>query len=222
MSGGTPYATRDDLNITAPGEGYSSDPFVLVSYRAFDGRPSMGVFKVLREKPEVGWVFDYPVPAGQMMQPPPPLTFLQKPIVGTGDAAFTRNYEPTLAEQDLPGGWNNTDGTNVFGHYQKFLFKDRHHDLWVYRGPHTGLPTVHAGTYQAMTGTIEPIGTVRVVANSAFRVPVHASRQDEFLALTVESGPAWVSRMAWAWRALRHPEPVATSRSATPCATCMT
>ncbi len=191
MSGGTPYATRDDLNITAPGEGYSSDPFVLVSYRAFDGRPSMGVFKVLREKPEVGWVFDYPVPAGQMMQPPPPLTFLQKPIVGTGDAAFTRNYEPTLAEQDLPGGWNNTDGTNVFGHYQKFLFKDRHHDLWVYRGPHTGLPTVNAGTYQATTGTIEPIGTVRVVANTAFRVPVHASRQDEFMALTVESGPPW-------------------------------
>ena len=192
MSGGTPYATRDDLNLTTPGESYSSEPFVLVSYRSFDGRPSMGVFKVLREKPEVGWVFDYPVPAGQMMQPPPPLTFLQKPIVGTGDAAFSRNYEPTLTEQDLPGGWNATDGTNIFGHYQKFVFKDRHQDLWVYRGPHAGLPAVTAGTYQASTGTIEPIGTVRVVANTAFRVPVHASRQDEFLALTVESGPQWV------------------------------
>ena len=193
MSGGTPYATRDDLNITAAGEGYSSHPYVLVSYQAFDGRPSMGVFKVLREKPEVGWVFDYPVPAGQMMQPPPPLTFLQKPIVGSGDAAFTRNYEPTLAEQDLPGGWNATDGTNTFGHYQKFVFKDRHQDLWVYRGPHTGLPTVEAGTYQESTGTIEPIGTVRVVASNTFRVPVHASRQDEFLALTVESGPPWIA-----------------------------
>jgi hypothetical protein len=37
MSGGTPYATRDDLNITAAGEGYSSHPYVLVSYLPVDG-----------------------------------------------------------------------------------------------------------------------------------------------------------------------------------------
>jgi hypothetical protein len=193
MSGGIPYATRDDLNITEAGAGYSSHPFVLISYTAFDGRPSMGVFKVLREKPEVGWVFDYPVPAGQMIQPPPPLNFLQKPVVGLGDSAFTRNYEPNLTEQDLPGGWTAADATNSFGHYQKFVFKDRHQDLWVYRGPHAGLPVMEAGTYQESTATIEPIGIVRVVADVAFRVPVHASRQDEFLDLTLESGPSWIS-----------------------------
>lgn len=192
MSAGIPYATRDDLNITTAGTGYSSDRFVLISYRAADGRPSMGTFKVLREKPEVGWVFDYPVPAGQMIQPPPPLTFLRKPIVGNGDAAFSRNYEPTLSEQDLPEGWSSTDGSGTFGHYQKFTYKDRNQDLWVYRGPHTGLPTVATGTYDSNTGTLQPIGPVEVVAGSPFRVPVHASRQDEFLALTMESGPAWI------------------------------
>ena len=193
MSAGVPYATRDDLNIKTAGDNYSSEPYVLVSYRATDGRPSMGVFKVLREKPEAGWVFDYPVPAGQMMQPPPPLTFLEKPVVGNGDAAFSRNYEPTLSEQDLPGGWASADGNGIFGHYQKFTYKDRHQDLWVYRGPHAGLPTVKAGTYNASTGQIDPIGTVQVLSGVPFRVPVHASRQDEFMALNVESGPSWVA-----------------------------
>jgi hypothetical protein len=192
MSAGVPYATRDDLNITASGSSYSSQPFVLVSYRAADGRPSIGTFKVLREKPEMGWVFDYPVPAGQMIQPIPPLTFLQKPIVGNGDAAFSRNYEPTVAEQDLPGGWVAADGSGTFGHYQKFTFKDRNQDLWVYRGPHVGLPAVVAGTYDASTGSIQPIGTVQAVAGVPIRVPVHVSRQDEFMALTVESAPSWL------------------------------
>ncbi|MEI6343185.1 MAG: hypothetical protein WCR07_14635, partial [Verrucomicrobiota bacterium] len=193
MSGGTPYATRDDLNIVTPGDSYSSHPFVLVSYQAFDGRPAMGVFKVLREKPEAGWVFDYLVPAGQMMQPPPPLTFLQKPTVGLGDAATSRNYEPKLSEQDLPIGWRSSDTTNFFAHYPKFTYTDRQQDVWVYRGPHTGLPAVVAGTYDPDTRMIQPVGTVRVMANQVFRVPIHVSRQDEFMALNVQSGPNWVA-----------------------------
>ncbi len=193
MSAGTPYATRDDINVTAPGDGYSSHPFVLVTYQAFDGRPAMGVFKVLREKPEAGWVFDYLVPAGQMMQPPPPLTFLQKPTVGVGDAAVSRNYEPKLSEQDLPIGWRSSDTTNFFAHYPKFTYTDRQQDVWVYRGPHTGLPDVAAGTYDPDARAIQPLGTVRVVANQPFRVPIHVSRQDEFMALNVQSGPNWVA-----------------------------
>jgi hypothetical protein len=60
MSGGIAYATRDDLNITNAGSGYSSHPFVLLDYQS-NGVPCLNVFKVLREKPEAGYVFDFPV-----------------------------------------------------------------------------------------------------------------------------------------------------------------
>jgi len=53
MISGTAYALRDDLNITNV-VGYSSDPYVLVEYKEADGRPSMAVYKVLREKPASG------------------------------------------------------------------------------------------------------------------------------------------------------------------------
>ncbi len=194
MSGGVPYATRDDLNIVSNvSNEFSSQPFVLVSYQAFDGRPSMAAYKVIREKPEVGWVFDYVVPAGRLLQPPPPLMFLQKPTTGTGDAKVSRNHEPVQPEQNLPGGWLASDGSGDFGHYQRFTFQDRHQDIWVYRGPHAGLPVLKAGTYQAETGDIVPLASATVVVDEAFRVGIHASRQDEFLSLNVTDGPGWVA-----------------------------
>jgi hypothetical protein len=194
MSAGVPYATRDDLNIVSNlSNEYSSQPFVLVSYQAFDGRPAVATYKVLREKPEMGWVFDYVVPAGRLLQPPPPLTFLQKPTTGTGDAKVSRNYEPAQPEQDLPGGWQASDQDGFFGHYQRFTFQDRHQDLWVYRGPHAGLPVLKAGTFRPETGDIAPLASATVVVGKAFRVGIHASRQDEFLSLEVTGGPAWVA-----------------------------
>ena len=76
MLAGHAYALRDDLNITTS-NGYSSDPFVLTDYTDADGRPSMDVFKVRREKPEAGILFDYIVEAGTaILQAPMPLPLL--------------------------------------------------------------------------------------------------------------------------------------------------
>jgi len=194
MSGGIPYATRDDLNVETNVNGeYSSAPFVLVAYDAFDGRPAMATYRILREKPSVGWVFDYTIPAGQLLQRPPPRTFLQKPTTGAGDTEVSRNYEPRLAEQDLPGGWVAGDGAGSVSHYQRFTYQDRKQNMWVYRGPHAGLPVLRAGTYDPDAGAIVPLTTGTAVVGSVFRVAIHASRQDEFLSLTVPSGPSWVA-----------------------------
>ena len=194
MNGGLPYATRDDLNLTgSTAATYSSHPYVLVSFAALDGRPSMAVYRVLREKPSAGYVFDYAVPAGQIVQPPPPLNFLAPPVVGAGDASRSMNYEPGTGSQNLPANWNAGMASGPFGHYSRFTYQDRHHDLWVYRGPHAGLPTLQAGRYNATTGGMDALGTVTLVRTQAFTIPIHATRQSEFLALTVKSGPSWVT-----------------------------
>ena len=193
MSGGTPFATRDDLNITSPPDQYSSHAFVLVDYPHPDGRPAMAVFQVLREKPAAGWVFDYPVPAGQLIQPPPPLNFLAKPVEGSGDAAVNYNTEPAGGDGDLPGGWDAAAAVGKYGHYNRFTYRDRKHDLWVYRGPHAGLPALKAGTYDAATDSFAPLSSATAVVGTPFRFTVHVSRQTEFLALTMTGAPAWLS-----------------------------
>ncbi len=195
MSGGTPFATRDDLNIiTQTNNEYSSHPFVLVAYDGNDGRPSMATFKVLREKPEAGFVFDYIVPAGRLLQPPPPLTFLPKPVEGSGDSAVNYNTEPPTTGGDLPVGWTDSDASGPYSHYQAFTYRDRKHDFWVYRGLHTGLPALQAGTYQPADNTFAPIpNPTRARPNQPFSLTIHSSRQDEFLALDVPEHPAWMS-----------------------------
>ncbi len=193
MSGGTPFATRDDLNIITHTNGeYSSHTFVLVDFKAPDGRPAMAAFKVLREKPEAGWVFDYIVPAGQLLQPPPPLNFLQKPIEGSGDMAVNYNTEPPSAGGDLPGGWVSGDATGPFGHYQRFTYRDRHHDFWVYRGPNRGLEPLQAGTFDPVNKTFSAITAATAVVGQPFSLSVHVSRQDEYLSLAVNGAPAWL------------------------------
>jgi len=194
MNGGIPFATRDDLNILSNTSGpYSSEPFVLVDYRANDGRPAMAVFQLLREKPEAGWVFDYLVPAGQLIQPPPPLNFLQKPIEGSGDSAFNYNTEPPNTSGDLPGGWTN-GAAGPYTHYQRFTYRDRKHDFWVYRGPHAGLVDLEAGTYDVATGEFRNLGSATAVVGQPFRFTLHTSRQTEFLELTVTGAPTWLTR----------------------------
>lgn len=195
MSGGTPFATRDDLNIITQTNGeYSSHPFVLVAYAGNDGRPSMSAFKVLREKPEAGWVFDYIVPAGLILQPPPPLTFLQKPVEGSGDSAVNYNTEPPSVGGDLPAGWTGEDATGPFSHYQTFTYRDRKNDFWVYRGLHAGLPDLLAGTYVPATDAFTPIPTpTRALAGQPFSLALHVSRQDEFLAMDVTGLPPWLA-----------------------------
>lgn len=194
MSGGTPFATRDDLNIITQTNGeYSSHPFVLVDYTAADGRPSMASFKVLREKPEAGWVFDYIVPAGQLLQPPPPLNFLPKPVEGSGDNAVNYNTEPTGGDGDLPGGWSTNSPTGPFGHYAGFTYRDRRQDFWVYRGPHAGIPNLEAGTYDPTNRVFLPLTTATAVAGEPFSLSLHVSRQSEYLTMTVAGAPTWLS-----------------------------
>jgi len=194
MSGGTPFATRDDLNITTQtNREYSSHPFVLVDFKAPDGRPAMATFKVLREKPEAGWVFDYVVPAGRLLQPPPPLTFLPKPIEGSGDSAINYNTEPTGGKGDLPGGWTANDAGGPFGHYDGFTYRDRHQDFWVYRGPHAGIPILNIGTYNADSQSFAPLTAATAVVGQPFDLSVHVSRQDEYLGMTITGAPGWLT-----------------------------
>jgi hypothetical protein len=193
MSGGTPFATRDDLNNTVVGPNYSSQPFVLVHYTANDGRPSMAPFRVLREKPESGWVFDYLVPAGQMIQPPPPLNFLAPPVEGSGDLAVNYNTEPTGGNGDLPGSWSPTTSQGRYGHYNRFTYRDRKQAFWVYRGPHAGLPPMAVGTYNTATRTMNPMPDELVaVEGEPFAFHIHALRQAEFLDTRAIGLPAWL------------------------------
>jgi hypothetical protein len=105
MLAGQGYALRDDLNITS-GTPYSSHPHVLIDYTAADGRPSMSVFNVLREKPSEGIVFDYITEAGQMLQAPMPLPLLAKPVEVKEGNRVNRNTEPTVTGGDLPSDWD--------------------------------------------------------------------------------------------------------------------
>ncbi len=192
MSGGTPYATRDDLNIVS-GPNYSSHPFVLVHYSGADLRPAMAVFKVLREKPSEGFVFDYVVPAGRMLQPPPPLGFLQKPVEGSGDLAVNYNSEPTGGDGDLPGGWSSETASGSYSNYIRFTYRDRKENFWVYRGTHAGIPNLQAGTYNPANRTFSPLTSATAVVGTPFRFGIHASRQDEFLSLSISGAPGWLT-----------------------------
>lgn len=192
MQGGTPFATRDDLNNITPGPDYSSHPFVLVQYTHPDGRPDVSVFKVLREKPEAGFVFDYVVPAGQLLQPPPPLNFLQKPLLGSGDSRINFNTEPPSESGDLPGGWSEDAESGLYGHYIGFTYRDRKDDFWVYRGPHAGLPELEAGTYDVETDSFGPMPDAVAVEGQLFVTTLHVSRQTEFLSMAVSGAPDWL------------------------------
>ncbi|MFM8418880.1 MAG: hypothetical protein ACKOEQ_01990, partial [Verrucomicrobiota bacterium] len=192
MSGGMAFATRDDLNITS-GDDYSSEPHVLLHYQATDARPAMTVFKVLREKPEAGYVFDYIVPAGQVIQPPPPLGFLAKPVEGDGMYATDYNTEVRRDGGDVPVGWDVGGDNGAFAHYDSFTWTDRKHNLWVYRGPHAGLPALAAGSYDATSGAFSALAAATAVAGEDFHYFVHASRQDENLSLVATTAlPAWL------------------------------
>src|SRR5204863_7099170 len=79
MQGGQAFALRDDLNTTNV-SGFTSLPFVLLSYQEADRRPAMRTFKVLREKPSAGITFEFSKPAGTILQPPMPLPLLEKPL----------------------------------------------------------------------------------------------------------------------------------------------
>lgn len=200
MLGGQAYALRDDLNVTT-GAGYSSQPFVLLDYTAADGRPSMRAFKVLREKPTAGVVFDYIVTAGgnrsrsgagSSLQAPMPLPFLPPPVeyLTNGATITTVNYntEPGANSGDLPVGWTAAHAA-TYPNYARFTYKDRKDNFWVLRGLHAGLPTLESGTYN--TGTLAfttNLPAATAVVGQPFTNIFHTSRQTDALVLTLVSG----------------------------------
>ena len=221
MLAGTAYALRDDLNITT-GQHYSSDPFVLVEYRESDGRPAMMAFKVLREKPSDGILFDYITEAGQMLQAPMPLPLLAKPVEGAVAATFYEegdvlpqgssigdektpavnrvnyNSEPPTSGGDNPAGWDSADVAtkSTYEHYKSFTYEDRKGEHWVYRGLHAGPPVLEAGTYDG-TAFGSPVAATAIVGE-AFSYTVHASRRASTLSMAVSSEstdqlPGWLS-----------------------------
>jgi hypothetical protein len=138
MLNGRAWALRDDLNVTTNNglTWTSSAPYVLLQYSEADGRPSMTLFKVLREKGSD--TFNYPAVAGKILQSPMPLPLLPAPLLADG----------TLASYEMPGvsegfllGADITSTDAFYSHYPKFTWTDRKGNKWVYRGPHQNDPS---------------------------------------------------------------------------------
>ncbi len=194
MLGGQAFALRDDLNVTSA-SGYSSDPFVLLEFSQADGRPDMRLFKVLREKPEAGIIFDFITMAGgnrsqsgagRPLQPPMPLPFLPPPVEGTGANAINYNTESASASGDLPTNWNESrDGQSgsPVAHYKRFTWKDRKENFWAYRGVHAGPPPFAAGSYNATNTAFGPLRQARALKDAPFTYAIHTSRLEDSLTL---------------------------------------
>ncbi len=199
MAGGTAYALRDDLNLTnksnqtIAGVNYSSQPYVLVEYTQDNGSMAMTAYKVRREKPESGWVFDYPIPAGQLLQSPMPLPLLQPPVDSTGK---NWNTEPLAdAGADLPGGWATAPAPlrQRFQYYSCFTYQDRKHQFWVHRGPNAGLPPLQTGTYDQAKGMVS-LDYAQACIGQQFALNLHSTRQPEYLAIQPPANmPSWLS-----------------------------
>ena len=194
MIGGQGWALRDDLNITSGGD-FSSMPFVLISYFGPDKRPSMAAFRVLREKASAGWLFDYVVNAGNILQAPMPLPLMPPPTEGEGVDLVNYNIEVEEPGGDLPTGWVTSDATGSYGHYKRFSIRDRKESFWVYRGLHKE-PALAAGRYVSASGTFGAMNAAEAVVGRPFKHYVHASRRAEGLTLRVDPAtpvPAWMT-----------------------------
>ncbi len=191
MLGGKAYALRDDLNLTGTNTSavlagshttYSSAPYVLLDFVESDGRPAVRTFRVLREKPEAGELFDYVITAGgdvsrsgagRILEAPMPLPFLSPPVDAAGR---NLNVEPTGNVGDLPVGWNSSMST-TYSNYNKFTFEDRKHNFWVVRGLHDGLPALEAGTFNDSSSSFQTnMPPAFAVVGVSFTNTFHASR----------------------------------------------
>ena len=198
MIGGQGWALRDDLNITSGGN-FSSQPFVLIDFTGSDGRPSMAAFRVLREKPSAGLIFDYLVEAGRIVQAPMPLPLLPPPTEGEGVdlVNYNREIPPAAGQGNLPVGWNeSTHGNGPFRHYKAFTIRDRKESFWTYRGLHQE-PSLQSGRYNATDRTFGVLPEAIAISGRPFKYYIHASRRAEGLILKQRSGatslPEWLS-----------------------------
>ena len=109
---GRAYALRDDLNLTgSTANAYSSEPFVIISYTALDGRPAAKLWKVLRE--DATHRLTYNATAGTVLQPPMPLPILPP---------NRENREVTAANVDPAPA---SGVASALPLYDKFTFTDR-------------------------------------------------------------------------------------------------
>lgn len=132
MIAGRAYALRDDLNLPT-----SSDARVLLSYtHPDDNRPALRVFKVMRERildpsdptnPDKNLLFNYPATAGKILQSPAPLPIMPPPL----ENGRNKNRE-------ISGIPDRDEGNATPAYYDEFIWEDRKHTQWVYRGPHAG------------------------------------------------------------------------------------
>ena len=161
----------------------------------------MSVFKVLREKPSEGIVFDYITEAGQILQAPMPLPLLAKPVGVKDGTRKNYNTEPPTTGGDLPAGWAEAKPIEraEYDLYQQFTYEDRKGNHWVYRGLHAGPPALVAGTYDPAEDefdaqTAEATATAKV--GVAFSYTLHTSRRPSTLLLSASEStplPAWLS-----------------------------
>src|SRR5665213_1048529 len=193
MLGGQAYALRDDLNVTNA-SGYTSDPYVLISYTGSDGLPSMSAFHVRREAPEEGYLFDYVVNAGTFLQAPMPLPLLNPPVEGSGAYATNYNTAPAGTAGDLPPGWTSAMTNGPFGLYGSFTFQDRQHNYWVYRGLNAGLPPLAAGAYNTNLNVFGPLSNATAVVGQPFAYYIHTSRQP--ISMTLSTFPTLPSGLS--------------------------
>ena len=198
MIGGQGWALRDDLNIVSGGN-YSSLPFVLIDFTGSDGRPSMAAFKVLREKPASGLIFDYLVEAGRIVQAPMPLPLMPPPTEGEGVDLVNYNKEilPAIGSGNLPVGWSESRDTNgPYRHYKTFSYRDRKQSFWVYRGLHQE-PDLQAGRYNPTTRTFGALPEATAISGRPFRYYIHSSRRSEGLIIKTKPGgatlPDWLN-----------------------------
>lgn len=187
LIGGQVFALRDDLNVTQ-GANFSSEPYVLLDHTAADGRPALRAFRVLREKPQAGLVFDYIAEAGALLQAPMPLPLLAPPVEGTGANALNYNSEPPSGSGDLPLNWDPVaEAGGPDEHYQRFTYRDRKDNFWVYRGLHAGIPALEIGSYDATTGQFLALPNGNLVVGTPFVHHVHASRRLISLVMTSDA-----------------------------------
>ena len=192
MIGGQAYALRDDLNVVS-GAGFSSQPYVLLDYTESDNRPAIRPFRVVRENPSLGQVFDYVVEAGKQLQAPMPLPVLPLPLAtitnltAAATNIYVTNYnaEITAATGDLPTGWTSAEAGGSFANYTAFTYRDRKNGFWVMRGQHAGLPRLAAGSYSATTNGF----ATTVAGGGSLNAPstnyIHASRRVDSLVVSV-------------------------------------
>jgi len=200
MLGGRAYALRDDLNVTTADTNYTSEPYVLVSYtNSSDQRPAMEAYKVLRKN--ATYDFNYTATAGTLLVKPYPLPLLPLAMVGTGDAATSKDVEIVGTDAPVNTAVQSADA------YKGFTFKDRKGFTWIHRGPHaTGTPTLTMKLYyKSQDGFFIPgmssqpsVGTILPFLRNASRTGqsldtgnINSNDADEPLSIVYT--PAWPS-----------------------------